>query len=51
MLFPMGLFLGLLRDKTGSWLAPGIVHAAIIPIFILFKSIDCKFVASCIAGT
>jgi membrane protease YdiL (CAAX protease family) len=50
MLFPMGLFFGLLRDKTGSWLAPGIVHASIIPIYILFKSIDCRFVASCIAA-
>jgi membrane protease YdiL (CAAX protease family) len=50
MLFPMGLFFGLLRDKTGSWLAPGIVHASVIPIYILYKSIDCKFVASCIAA-
>jgi membrane protease YdiL (CAAX protease family) len=50
MLFPMGLFFGLLRDKTGSWLAPGIVHASIIPIYTLSKSIDCKFVASCIAA-
>ena len=51
MLFPMGLFFGLLRDKTGSWLAPGIIHAAVIPILLMFRAIDCKFVASCIAGS
>jgi membrane protease YdiL (CAAX protease family) len=51
MLFPMGLFFGLLRDKTGTWLVPGIVHAAAIPIVIIFRAIDCKFVASCIASS
>lgn len=32
-LLPRGLFYGVVRERTGSWLAPGIAHGLIIPAY------------------
>ncbi|WP_326535951.1 JDVT-CTERM system glutamic-type intramembrane protease [Pseudorhodoferax sp.] len=47
-LFPMGLLLGLVRDKTGSWLAAGIVHAAMIPAWVALQAPACGGDLACI---
>ncbi len=33
---PMGLLFGVLREKTGSWIVPGIGHGLMIPLLQLF---------------
>ena len=38
-LLPAGLFYGVVRERTGSWLAPGIAHGLVIPALYFWSAL------------